>query len=61
MSIKINNSVAKMRKTVIYNTNVDDLCTKLGLILSICSQDIEKKNANLDLVNDNVYIKFSLN
>ena len=32
---------------MIYNTNVDlvndDMCTKLGLILSICSQDIEKK------------------
>ena len=31
--------------TMIYNTNVDlvndDLCTKFGLILSICSQDIQ--------------------
>ena len=47
MSIKDHNSVAKLRKTMIYNTNVDlvndDVCTKFGLILSICSQDIEKK------------------
>ena len=46
MSIKDHNSVSKLRKTMIYNTNVDrvndDLCTKYGLILSICSQDIEK-------------------
>ena len=47
MSIKDHNSVAKLRKTMIYNTNVvlvsDDVCIKFGLILSICSQDIEKK------------------
>ena len=36
MSIKGRNSVANLRKTMIYNTNVD-------------------------LVNDNVYIKFGLN
>ena len=47
MSIKDHNSVAKLRKTIIYNTDVDlvndDVCTKFGLILSICSQDIQKK------------------
>ena len=47
MSIKDHNSVAKLRKTMIYNTNVDlvndDVCTKFGLILSICSQYIEEK------------------
>ena len=47
MSIKGHNSVAKLRKTMIYNTNVDlvhdVVCAKFGLILSICSQDIEKK------------------
>ena len=72
---------------MIYNTNVDivndDVCTNFGLILSICSQDIEKKktilalikgrnavaylqnmmiyHANVDLVNDDVNIKFGLN
>ena len=44
-SIKGRNSVANCEKTTIYNTNVDlvndDLYTKFGLILSICSQDIE--------------------
>ena len=47
MSIKDHNCVAKLRKTMIYNTNVnlinDEVHTKFGLILSICSQDIEKK------------------
>ena len=47
MYIKDHSSVAKLRKTMIYNTNVDlvndDVCTKFGLILSICSEDIEKK------------------
>ena len=46
-SIKGRNSVANLRKTTIYNTNVDlvndDVYTKFGLILSIRSQDIEKK------------------
>ena len=45
MSIKGRNSVANLRKTTIYNINVDldddDVYTKFGLILSICSQDIE--------------------
>ena len=44
-SIEGRNSVAKLRKTTIYNTNVDlvndDVYTKFGLILSIRSQDIE--------------------
>ena len=44
-SIKGRNSVANLRKTIIYNTNIDlvndDVYTKFGLILSICSQDIE--------------------
>ena len=44
-SIKRRNSVANLRKTTIYNTNVDlvndDVYTKFGLILTIHSQDIE--------------------
>ena len=44
-SIKGRNSVANLRKTMIYNTNVDlvndDVYTKFGFILSISSQDIE--------------------
>ena len=44
-SIKGRNSVANLRKTIIYNTKVDlvndDVYTKFGLILSIRSQDIE--------------------
>ena len=52
MSIKDKNSVAKLRKTMIYNTDVDlvndDVCTKFGLILSICSQDIQNKNSGLN-------------
>ena len=48
MSMKEHNSVAKLQKTLIYNTNVDlvndDVCAKFGLILSICSQDNQKKN-----------------
>ena len=46
-SIKGRNSVANLRKTSIYFTNVDlvndDAYTKFGLILSIHSQDIEQK------------------
>ena len=45
--IKGLNSVANLRKTKIYNTNVDlvndNVLTKFGLILSIRSQDIEQK------------------
>ena len=44
-SIKGSSSVANLRKTIIYNTNIDlvndDVYTKFGLILSIRSQDIE--------------------
>ena len=44
-SIKGRNSVTNLRKTTIYNTNVDlvddDVYTKFGLSLSIRSQDIE--------------------
>ena len=44
-SIKGRNTVANLRKTKIYFTNVDlvtdDVYTKFGLILSISSQDIE--------------------
>ena len=43
--IKGRNSVANLRKTTIYNTNVDlvndDVYTKFVFILSISSQDIE--------------------
>ena len=46
-SIKGSNSVANLRKTKIYNTNLDlvtdNVCTNFGLILSIRSQDIEQK------------------
>ena len=45
--IKGHNSVANLRKTTLYNTDVDlvndNVYTKFGLILSIRSQDIEKK------------------
>ena len=51
-SIKGLNSVANLRKTKIYNSNVDIVndyvFTKFGLILSIRSQDIEK-NPNSDV------------
>ena len=44
-SIKGRNSVANLRKTTIYFSNVDlvndDVYTKFGFILSIRSQDIE--------------------
>ena len=46
-SIKGRNSVAILRKTKIYNTNLDlvtdNVYTNFGLILSIHSQDIEQK------------------
>ena len=46
-SIKDCNSVANLRKTKIYNTNLDlvtdNVYTNFGLILSIRSQDIEQK------------------
>ena len=47
ISIKGRNSVANLRKTKIYNTNVDlvndNVYTKFGLNLFIRSQDIEQK------------------
>ena len=46
-SIKGRYSVANLRKTKIYNTNLDlvtdNVYTNFGLILSIRSQDIEQK------------------
>ena len=46
-SIKSRNSVVKLRKTKIYNTNIDlvndNVYTKFGLNLSIHSQEIEQK------------------
>ena len=52
-SIKGRNSVANLRKTKIYNTNLDlvtdNVYTNFGLILSIRSQDIEQK-PNFDVI-----------
>ena len=52
ISIKGRNSVANLRKTMIYNTNVDlvndNVYTKFGLNRSIRFQDIEQK-LNFDL------------
>ena len=46
-SIKDSNSVANLQKKKIYNNNIDlvndNVLTKFGLILSICSQDVEQK------------------
>ena len=46
-SIKGRNSVANLRKTKIYKSNLDlvtdNVYTNIGLILSIRSQDIEQK------------------
>ena len=51
-SIKGRSSVANLRKTKIYNTNLDlvtdNVYTNFGLILSIRSQDIEQK-PNFDI------------
>ena len=52
-SIKGRNSVANLRKTIIYNPNVDFVndngYTKLGLNRSIRFQDIEQKlNSNVN-------------
>ena len=47
ISIKGHNSVANLRKTMIYNTNLDlvndNVYTKFGLNQSIRFQDIEQK------------------
>ena len=52
-SIKGCNSVANLRKTKIYNTNLDlvtdNVYTNFGLILSIRSQDTEQK-PNFDII-----------
>ena len=52
-SIKGRNSIANLRKTKIYNTNLDlvtdNVYTNFGLILSIPSQDIEQK-PNFDVI-----------
>ena len=64
-SMKDRNSVANLRKTNIYNTNVDlvtaNVYTKFGINLSIRSQDIEQK-PNSD-VNQGPYLccKFAKN
>ena len=54
MSIKGRNSVANLRKMMIFNPNVDlvndNVYTKFGLNKSICSQDIEQK-LNHDGIN----------
>ena len=46
-SIKGRNSVTNLRKTIIYKTKIDlvndNVNSKSGLNLSICSQDIEQK------------------
>ena len=46
-SIKGHNSVANLRNLLLYNPNLDiiivNVYTKFGLILSIGSQDIERK------------------
>ena len=51
-TIKGRNTVANLRKTKIYNTNLDlvtdNVYTNFGLILSIRSQDIEQK-PNFDI------------
>ena len=52
-SIKGRNSVANLRKSIIYNTNVDlvndNVYTKFCLNRSICLQDIEQKlNSNVN-------------
>ena len=51
-SIKGRNSVENLRKTKIYNTNIDlvtdNVYTNFSLILSIRSQDIEQK-PNFDI------------
>ena len=52
-SIKGRNSVENLRKTIIYNTNIDlvndNVYTKFGLNLSIHSEDIEQKpNSNVN-------------
>ena len=64
-TIKGPNSVANLRKTKIYNTNVDlgddNAFTKFGLNLSIRSQDIEQKpNSDVNQVPQ-LFCKFAKN
>ena len=52
-SIKGRNSVVNLRNLTLYNPNLDiiyvNVCTKFGKILSIGSQDIERKrNSNIN-------------
>ena len=63
MSIKGRNSVANLRQTMIYNTNVDlvndNVYTKFGLNRSICFQDIEQKlNSDVNQ-GPQLYCKFA--
>ena len=64
---KGHNSLINLQKLMHYNPKLDlvsiKVYTKFGHILSICSQDIERKqilcyNPHLDLVNIKVYTKF---
>ena len=52
MSIKGCNSVANLKKMMLYNPNLDlvndNVYTKFGHILSIRSQDIDKKNSDIN-------------
>ena len=56
-SIKGRNSVANLRKTTIYNTNVDldsdNVYTKFGLNRSICFQDIEQNSILMSIKGSN--------
>ena len=58
-SIKGRNSVANLRKQKIYDTNLDlvtdNVYTNFGLILSICSQDIEQK-PNIDVIKGRNFV-----
>ena len=53
-SIKGSNSVANLRKTKLYNTNIDlvndNVYTKFGLNLFILSQDIEQQELSHDSI-----------
>ena len=63
-SIKGRNSVANLRKTKIYNTNLDlvtdNVYTNFGLIF-VNLRKTTIYYTKVDLVNDNVYTKFGLN
>ena len=64
-SIKGCNSIANLRKIMIYNTNIDlvndDVHTKFGLILSIRSQCIELKPSSDINQGPLSYCKFAKN